>query len=486
MRFLARSLTGVFLMAMTLALLAWAGQMFFAAVQARQEQEQRQRPARERVFAAAVMTVTGGTERPVLTSFGEVRSRRSLEIRASSAGRIVEMAEAFEEGGRVSKGQFLLRIDPTDAQNALARTQADVSEAEAEVRDAERGLLLALDELASADEQAVLREQALSRQKNLKERGVGTESAVETASFAASAARQSVVSQRRALALAEARVDQSLTRISREEINLKEARRTLSETEITAGFTGTLGDVAVVEGGLVSNAERLAQLTDPTALEVAFRVSTSQYARLLDDSGQLIGAAVTARLDVFGLDLGASGIISRESAAVGEGQTGRLLFARLEDAVGFRPGDFVTVEIEEPALQNVARLPAAAVDAASTVLVLGTEDRLESADVRLLRRQGDDVLVRAPQIYGREIVAERSPLLGAGIKVRPIRPDGVVAEPEAPAMLALSDERRARLIAFVEANQRMPQEAKTRILTQLQDEEVPIQMVERIEQRMGG
>lgn len=491
MRFLGRSLTGLFLLALTMGLLAWGGAMFYRAVEIMQAEDARQRPARERVFAAGVLTVISGTENPVLTSFGEVRSRRTLEIRASSAGRVVEMADAFEEGGRVIQGQFLLRIDPSDAQDQLARVKTDVLEAQAEVREAQRGLLLAQDDLDSASEQAELRAQALTRQLSLKDRGVGTESAVETASLAASAARQSVVSRHQALAQAEARVDQAVTTVSRQDINLTEAQRGLADTEITAGFTGTLGDVAVVEGGLVSNAEKLAQLTDPSALEVAFRVSTGQYARLLDEAGQLIGAPVTVALDVFGLTQETSGVISRESAAVGEGQTGRLLFAQLKDATGFRPGDFVTVEIEEPALQNIARLPAAAVDAASTVLVLGDDDRLEEAQVRLLRRQGDEVLVRSPQIYGREVVSERSPLLGAGIKVRPIRPQtGEAGEspapPEAPATLALTAERRSELIAFVESNKRMPPDVKTRILTQLQAAEVPAQVVERLEQRMGG
>ena len=181
-------------------------------------------------------------------------------------------------------------------------------------------------------------------------------------------------------------------------------------------------------------------------------------------------------------------MISRESAAVGEGQTGRLLFARLENAAGFRPGDFVSVRIQEPPLERVVRLPSSAVDASGTVLVVGEEDRLEVADVQLLRREGDDVIVRARGLAGREVVAERTPLLGAGIRIRPVRrgaESGVQAEPE-PEMLSLDPERRARLVAFVEANQFMPADAKARVLAQLQQEMVPARIVERIESRMGG
>ncbi|MEM9683359.1 MAG: efflux transporter periplasmic adaptor subunit [Pseudomonadota bacterium] len=244
-------------------------------------------------------------------------------------------------------------------------------------------------------------------------------------------------------------------------------------------------DVSAVVGGLVSVNERLAQLVDPAALEVVFRVSTPQYARFLGDGGRLVGADVTARIDVLGVDLEARGNISRESAAVGEGQTGRQLFAQIGDAPGFRPGDFVSVAIEEPPLDRVARLPATAVDANGRVLVVADEDRLEVGEVEVLRREGDDVIVRARGLSDRELVAAQTPLLGAGIRIRPIRPGNAQA-PEEPEMLALEPERRARLVAFVEANARMPAEVKSRILGQLQDEKVPAQVVERIESRMGG
>jgi hypothetical protein len=92
--------------------------------------------------------------------------------------------------------------------------------------------------------------------------------------------------------------------------------------------------------------------------------------------------------------------------------------------------------------------------------------------------------VRAPGLRDRQVVAERSPLLGAGIKVRPITADAAV--PEEQAMVELTEERRARLVAFVEGNQYMPKEAKARVLSQLSQPQVPVQTVERIEARMGG
>jgi len=235
---------------------------------------------------------------------------------------------------------------------------------------------------------------------------------------------------------------------------------------------------------LVAANEKLAELVDPRALEVAFRVSTAQYVRLLDDAGRLIPAPVTVSLEVTGADLRASGRISRDSGSAGEGQTGRLIYARLDDATGFKPGDFVTVTVEEQPLENVVRLPASALDARGTVLVLSQDDRLDSLPVELVRRQGDEVLLRGAGLEGREVVVARTPLLGSGVRVRPVRiDDRAAAEPD---MVELSDEHRARLVAQVEASDRMPQDVKTRVLGQLREAKVPASLVQRLETRAGG
>ncbi|MDO6728404.1 HlyD family efflux transporter periplasmic adaptor subunit [Marinovum sp. 2_MG-2023] len=509
MRFLRQSLSGLFLLSVTLGLLVYAGTLVREAVEARLSQEPRVPRVRERIFAVNVVRVDPQTLTPVLTAFGAVQSRRELEVRAATAGQIVELAEGFEEGGHVEEGQFLVQIDPGDAQLALDRVNSDILDAEAETREADAALVLARDELSAAREQAALRETAYARQKDLLDRGVGTAASVETAELAASSARQAVLTRRQAVAQAESRVSQAATARERAGIAQAEAQRRLADTRITARFSGTLSEVNAIEGRLVSNNEQLARLVDPDALEVSFRVSTSQYARLIGDGGRLTNAPVRATLDVLGTGLVGEGTLVRDSAAVGEGQTGRLLFARLDVAKGMKPGDFVTVEIEEPPLEQVVRLPSSALDAAGGVLVLGDEDRLEEMAVTLLRRQGDDVLVRADGLGGRDVVAERTPLLGAGIKVRALRPgtgqttdqntdrntdqttgaepaSQASARPEEPELLELTEERKARIRAFVETNDRMPKEAKERLLAQLDQPRMPANVVRRIEARMGG
>ncbi|OJI92140.1 RND family efflux transporter MFP subunit [Planktotalea frisia] len=485
MRFLRNSLAGLFLVAMTGALLVYAGSMIYGAVQARMSEEPRPSRSRERVFSVTVLPANIQSVEPILTSFGQIESARTLDLRAGASGTVLALSENFVEGGSVTAGEQLVQIDQAEAQSAFDRADSDLSDAKLEAREAARAIGLAQDELDAAREQVALREKAFERQEDLSRRGVGTAAAVETAELAASSARQAVLSRRQALAQAEARIEQAQTRIARAELAKADASRRLDDTVITAEFAGALSDVTASRGGLVNANERLARLIDPNALEVAFRLSTAQYARLLDENGVLGDAPVSVVLDVFGADLVAQGTLSRDSAAVGEGQSGRLVFAKLDKAPGFKPGDFVRVEVTEPEVRGVVRLPATALGADEKVLVIGEEDRLEALQVSLVRRQGDDVLVRGRGLVGRNVVSARTPLLGAGIKVKPLTAEGVT-KIEEPEMLELSQERRDKIRAFIQANKRIPEEAKARILGQLDEPKVPAQMVQRIEGRMGG
>lgn len=486
MKFLSRSLIGLFLMAMTLGLLLLAGGQVYWAVTEAGSEESSQRPARERVFAVDVATFIATTVSPIISSYGNVKSWQSLEIRALVAGEILELSPEFRDGGRVEVGDLLVQIDPSRAKSSVDIAQTELLEAEAELRDARAGLELTRAEYEVAQKQHLFREQAMTRQEGLKERGVGTDADLETAALALTTSEQTLLGHQQSLAQAETRIWRAEIAVSRVEITLGDAERALEETSVEAPFSGVLSEVTAVLGGLVSTNEKLAVLIDPAALEIAFRVSNAQFSRLVDDSGRLRDISIRAVLELDRLPFSVDGKIERVGAAVGDGQTGRVLYARLDSSssLTLRPGDFLIVEINEDPIGNVAVIPASAVTSDGRLFVLGDEERLEEITVEILRRQADTVII-AGMPLGREYVLARSPQIGAGIKVRPLR-DGVEETPEIAETVALDAERRAKLIAFIEDNDRMPTEVKARILAQLQEPEVPKDVVDRLESRMGG
>ena len=485
MRFLGRGLIGLLLFSLALGLLGLAGNTIKVAVQDRMNQEPRAQKARERTFAVKVVPAEVTSINPTLNAFGEIQSRKTLDLRMAASGQIQELSTNFVEGGSVKSGELLIRLDDSDYQTAVDLAENNLIDAKNEVMESARNLSFSKEELAAAEEQEKLRLRALTRQKDLVERGVGTAAALENAELSASGATQAVLSRKAAVDQAKNRGAQAETRLVRAELALKDAKRKLEDTKLYAEFSGLLSGVSLVKGGIVSANERLGQLIDPEVLEVSFKISTQQYTRLLNDDGELLKAPVSVALTNTEQGLNADGVIIRDSASVAKGQTGRQVYAKLTKSVGFKPGDFVAVKVEEPTLNWVVKLPSTALDASNNVLLLGEGERLEEAQVKLMRRQGNEVIVRSRDLSGKEIVAQRTPVLGAGIKVKAIRSgeENEVAEVE---MLELTEERRAKLISAIETNGYIPKTVKERIIGQLTQPKVPADVVARIESRMGG
>ena len=485
MRFLGRGLIGLLLFSLALGLLGLAGNTIKIAVQDRVNKEPRTQKARERTFTVKVVPAEVTSMNPTLNAFGEIQSRKTLDLRMAAGGQIQQLSPNFVEGGSVKSGELLIRLDDSNYQSAVDLAENNLIDAENEVSESGRNLSFSKEELAAAKEQEELRLRALKRQQDLVKRGVGTAAALENAELAASAATQAVLSRKAAVDQAKNRGAQAETRLVRAELALNDAKRKLEDTVLYAEFSGLLSGVSLVKGGIVSSNERLGQLIDPEVLEVSFKISTQQYTRLLDDNGDLLKAPVSIALTNTDQGLTADGVIIRDSASVAKGQTGRQVYAKLTKSVGFKPGDFVAVKVEEPTLNWVVALPATALDANNSVLLLGEGERLEEAQVKLMRRQGNEVIVRSRDLTGKEIVAQRTPVLGAGIKVKPIRSgeENKVAEVE---MLELTEERRAKLISAIESNGYIPKSAKKRIIGQLTQPKVPADVVARIESRMGG
>lgn len=423
----------------------------------------RRQAAGERSFTGLVGVVRHETVAPTLIAYGEILSGRTLELRSPAAGRLVDITDSFRDGAQIGAGQRLFTIDPATPAAARADAAAALAEAEADAADAVGAEALAQAELAAAQEQRRLRGRAVERQQDLLARGTGSQSLVEDAELAMADAERAVITREQARAAAATRVAQTRLLVRRAEIALAQAERDVVDTEVVAPFAGVLqidagedamaGAAGVTSlGRLVSINERLGALIDPTALEAAIRLSDADFARLLAEDGSLARAPASVVLDLGGRRVAAPAQLLRASATVAAAG-GRLVYAALgapasgagdqaaNPAALFRPGDFVEVRIEEPPLADVARLPARAVSASGGLLALAPtaapdpadperadenravaeravrEGRLREISVQIVRRLGDELLVRgAPE--GVVYVRARTPQLGEGVLFR--------------------------------------------------------------------
>jgi membrane fusion protein, multidrug efflux system len=478
MRFLFRAFSGLLLLGITIALIGFGTYRLIDAK--RIAKDAPSRVAKERIYVVNTGILESTIITPVITAYGEVQSWRSLVIRTPVVGEVVEISDAFRNGSAVRRAEQLFTIDPQSLRSQTEDAEAALAEALAEQTDADEALVFSSRELQSARKQLALRKTELERQRKLLARGLATESNISPSELAHASAEQTVVSRGQSEASARKRVERASLKIQRARISLAEARRDLDETGVFAPFDGVLSGVSLQLGQRLGVNEQVGTLLDPTALEAVFRVPNSKFSRLLDARGKLLHQTIQVDLELGERSVTVNGRIERVDGLIQQGQSGRLIYASLDTTLGsvLLPGDFVTVRINEPALEEVSIIPASAATDNGMLLGVDTSNRLHDVRVKILRRVDDRLIVK-PASFGGTYVVERLPQLAAGVRVKDSRDN-----PSDDELLALDEGRRARLIAFVESNIKIPADRRAQTLEQLKKNRVSRKIVERIESRM--
>mgnify|MGYP005743027191 CR=1 FL=1 len=143
-------------------MLGLAGNTIKVAVQDRMNQEPRAQKTRERTFAVKVVPAEVTSINPTLNAFGEIQSRKTLDLRMAASGQIQELSTNFVEGGSVKSGELLIRLDDSDYQTAVDLAENNLIDAKNEVMESARNLSFSKEELAAAEEQEKLRLRALT------------------------------------------------------------------------------------------------------------------------------------------------------------------------------------------------------------------------------------------------------------------------------------------------------------------------------------
>lgn len=349
--------------------------------------EPKPKPVAERVWAVAVAPAKAMNVQPARRFFGRVVAGREVDLRAEVAGRVVEVGPSFVDGGVVSAGELLVRIDPFDYEAAVKETEADLKGA--------RGLL------ERDTQQIKLLRRDVNRRARLKGRGAGSAKALDDSRLRLSEAEQRVIDR--------------TNRIERLEVALARAQRNLEETRVLAPFDGFVVGASTAVGKYLRQGDSLGKAINAKRLEVRFLVSNAEFDSFLSNDRykqrnaevRWSGRKFTARLD-------------RVESEVQAASGGVEMFARLEGldaASSLRPGAFVEISVPGPKFEDVIRIPEIALYGGDTVYRI-VEGRLDAVRVAVAGRAGKDLFVRGKFAPDDRIVTTRFPEAGPGIKVR--------------------------------------------------------------------
>ena len=492
MNFLLRSFLGLIILSITLGFLIFGSLVLIEALKKRSEKSDNRRFQKERVFAVNVETLNKQIASPKILSYGEIYSKRMLEIRPLVSGRLDYVSEKFVEGGYVKSGDILFRLNQKDYLNELEIAEIDLEDTKAQLSEAISKLDYANLEFEVSESQLNLRKNALDRQTQLAESGLITSSQLENTQLAYSSSKQQFLNKQNLVKSSKNAIDKLKIQLKRRSISIDKAKRNLDETEIKAPFDGIIASVNILPGSVINKNEKLGTLLDPNSLEVMFNLSANEFARVIDKDGKLLNLDITAYLKLSNNDIPFSGKIERINPEIMNIGSGRKLFAsiNLGENKTLRPGDFVVLEIKEPLIKNITVLPSSAVTIDGKIFILEEDNRLKEIEVTILRRQGNEVIVSGAPT-DKEYVMQRSPQLGNGLKIKPLRKkdreiSNSVNLSKNNELVTISPEKQKKLINILDKLDRMPKSIKDRLYEEINSGKIKAKTLKRLEKNMGN
>ena len=198
----------------------------------------------------------------IVSASGKIQPKRLVNISADTSGRVVDLA--VNEGDTVTKGQFLLQIDPRSLRTRVDNSSASLKAAESSLEQMKQSVVTARVQLDQA-------QRDLTRQKDLWAKQITTRESLERAEADVKTAQSSLQEREKQVATQQARLGQ-------ERASLENAQFDLSKVRIESPIDGIVtrrniqeGETAVI--GTMNNAGTvLLTLADMSVIQAEVEV----------------------------------------------------------------------------------------------------------------------------------------------------------------------------------------------------------------------
>ena len=324
----------------------------------------------------------------VVSASGKIQPKRLVNISADTPGRVVNLA--VDEGYRVTKGQFLLQIDPRSLRTRVDNSNASLKAAEGSLEQMRQSVETARVQLQQS-------QQVLTRQRDLWAKQLTTRESLEKADNDV----RVVESQLRER---EKQVDAQAARIEQERAGLENAQYDLSKVRIESPIDGIVtrrniqeGETAVI--GTMNNAGTvLLTLADMSVIQAEVEVDETNMPTVA------VGQPAKITIDAFPektfkghvTEIGNSPI--QTTGTQGTQATNFKVVVVLDERVpDVRPGFTCTADITTATRSSVTAVPIPAV--AVRELVYDANGQIVKEPVDPKRRPGTvEPLASAPEL----------------------------------------------------------------------------------------
>jgi len=393
-----------------------------------------EKPIEKALPAIRVITVKNETVILNVKSRGKVQPAIVSELSAFIGGPVVWISPKLVAGGYFDKDEIVLRIDASDYETALVRSDAQKMQADAE---------------------AVHAQTELRRITDLAGRGLTSDSALQDAKRLA---------------------DVSAARLLDAEAGFNQAQLNLSRTEIKVPFNSIVSSRKIELGQFISTGQSVAEVFGADVVEVKLPLANKQIGFLdlperfsidnhlspavtltgsyagkehtwfgklvrteagIDASNNTVQAIVQVNRNITTVVADNSSQkkltgendseekqekISQELAEqiLDEGEEGLGQRVPKKNEISLPYGLFVQAEITGRTINNVISLPRHVIRNNNQVLVVSVDDTLHFRDVEILRMDNQKVLIQGGLQAGERVCISPIQAVVDGMKVKPI------------------------------------------------------------------
>jgi len=335
-----------------------------------------------------VITVKRQTLQMEVKSQGTVLPHIQSELIPEVSGRVKWISSSLAAGGFFHKGDELVALDDTDHQSQVQLSKARLERSDAEFEHAnfelKRMQTLVRDRLTSQSSlEIALRSQRIARAANTEAR-----------------------------------------------ISLEQARRNLSRTMLRAPYTGFVRNKRIDVGQYVQTGKTVASIYDSQSVEVRLPVMNSQLAYLelpMGHRGELNpqrAPRVILSTSYAGQHYQWQGTVVRTESEIDSKSRMTTVVARVNNAQQstqprLQIGLFVSAIIKGRDINDIFRLPRAALRNQNQVLIVDEQSRLRFREVEVLRFENDNIIISSGLNEGEKVNVSPIQSVTDGMRVTP-------------------------------------------------------------------
>jgi len=297
-----------------------------------------------------------------VASQGTVAAKQVIDVVPQVSGEVTYVSPKFVAGGRFSKGEVIIKIDPRDYELAVITAEASIAE---------------------------------RNQRLMQEEAEGALAATEWAELGQGEASD--------LTLRKPQRAGALAALKSAEAGLKRAQLDLERTEIRAPFEGILTEKTVDLGQFLNRGNKVGKYYSTETLEVRLPLTNRDIAQFdlaglqsgerqydVRLTGQFANKAHSWNARLIRTE-GIIDINSRILYVVAE-LKGNELFSPA-DGMPITIGQFVSAEIEGRSFENVVRLPRESLRQGNQVLIVDNDSKLRTRMVDVIETNSEYVVI---------------------------------------------------------------------------------------------